>query len=69
MVESVHWRMLGQKPSREIATIAEGFIFIQAAVGGGRSDCIVNNDWYELNMLLIRPLHYMVSRTFLFPSF
>ena len=32
--------MLGQKPSKEIATIAEGFIFFLAAVGGGRSHCI-----------------------------
>ena len=32
--------MLGQKPSKELATIAEGFIFFLAAVGGGRSHCI-----------------------------
>ena len=32
--------MLGQKPSKEIATIVEGFIFFLAAVGGGRSHCI-----------------------------
>ena len=44
------------------------FLFL-AVVGGGRSDCNVNNDWYELDMLLIWPLPYMVSRTFLFYFF
>ena len=33
--------MLGQKPSgKKIATIAGGFIYFLAAVGGGRSHCI-----------------------------
>ena len=59
--------MLGQKPSGKIATIAGGFIyFFLAAVGGGHSHCIENNDWYEQNMLLVWPLPYMVSRTVLF---
>ena len=57
--------MLGQKPSKEIATIAEGFIFIPAAVGGGRSDCTAGE--CVCRMLLIWPLPYRVSRISYFP--
>ena len=44
--------MLGQKPSGKIATIAGGFIYCLAAVGGGRSHCIDVERvcWFAVNL-------------------
>ena len=57
--------MLGQKPSKEIATIAEGFIYIfwpQSEVGALTAS-LLNA---LVGVLLIWPLPYRVSRTFTF---
>ena len=42
----------GRNLQKEIATIAEGFIFFLAAVGGGRSHCIVVERvcWVAVNL-------------------